>query len=125
VRAHELFVVVACEVGDPARPERFVPAFAQFRCDALGDRIRDRRLVRGALDELDELFFAEACLAEQRRAQSGREVILAQVAAAQRRAGFVDRARQEHQPGKPCTRVARRAPAQADRAHRTDGSRPP
>jgi hypothetical protein len=123
VRAPELLAVVGREIGDPARPELVVPAFAPFRCDARRDGVGDLRLVSSALHELHELRLGEACFAEQRRAQPRREIILAQVTAAQRSAGFVDRARQEHQPGKPCTRVARRAPAQADRAHRTDGSR--
>jgi hypothetical protein len=122
VRAHEMFAFVSRQIADPARPQFFVPAFAPFGCDARRHRVCNLGLVRSALDELDEFSFGEACLAEQRRAQTRREIILAQITAAQRSAGFVDRARQEHEPGKPRARVARRAPAQADWAHRTDGS---
>jgi hypothetical protein len=77
VRAHEVFAVVPREIGDSARPEFVVPAFAPFGCDARRDRVRNLGLIRGALDEFDELFFGEACFAEQRRTQTRREVILA------------------------------------------------
>jgi hypothetical protein len=123
VRAHEPVAVVRREIGDPARLEVVVPALATFGRDSRGDGVRDLRLVRGTLHELHEFGLGESRLVQKRRAQARRHVVLAQVTTAQRRARFVDCPRQEHQPGEPRTRVARRAPAQADRAHRSDSSR--
>jgi hypothetical protein len=121
VQAHEPLAIFRREIGDPAVLEFVVPAFAPFGSDALRDCVRDLRLVGGPLHELEELRFGEACFVEQGRTQTRRDAVIAEVAAAQRRARFVDRARQEHEPGEPRTRVARRPPAQADRAHRLNG----
>jgi hypothetical protein len=123
VRAQELFAHAGHEIGDAPVSELVVPALAAFGHHALRDGVRDFRLIGGALDELDELRFGEAGFFEERRAQAGREVIVAEVAAPQRRPRFVDRARQEHEAREARTRIARRTPAQADRAHRPDGSR--
>jgi hypothetical protein len=117
VEPGERLAIVAREIADAAVLERVVPALAQLRHDTLRDGVRHRALVWRTVDELDELRFRKACFGEQHRAQAGREVILAEVAAAQRRPRFVDRARQEHEPREPGTRIARRPPSQADRAH--------
>jgi hypothetical protein len=123
MQLQEPLAVFRREVGDAALLELVVPAFAPFGSDALRERVRDLRLVHSALDELHELRFGHACFAEQQRAQTRREVVIAEVAAAQCGARFVDRARQEHEARKPRTRIARWPPSQADRAHRFDGSR--
>ncbi len=117
MQSHEPHAVVRREIGDPELPEIIVPAFAPFRCDALRDGVRDFGLVGGPLHQLHELRFGEACFGEQQRAQPRREVVIAEVAATQRGARFVDRARQNHEARQPRTRVAGRSPAQADRAH--------
>jgi hypothetical protein len=117
VQLQEPLALAVREVRDPAASELVVPALAAFRRNALGDGVCDLGFVGGVLHELDELRFSAACLVEQRCTQAGRQVIIAEVAAAQRRTRFVDRARQKHQAGEPCTRIARRPPAQADRAH--------
>jgi hypothetical protein len=123
VQAHEPLALFGGEVGDPAALEPFVPAFAALRGHALRNGNRNIRLVGGTLHEFHELRFGEACFAEQRGAQTRREMVIAEVAAAQRRTRFVDRARQEHEAREPRTRIARRSPAQTDRAHHADGSR--
>ena len=110
------------EVADAQVLERFVPALAPFRGDTFGDGVRDLVLVRGAPDELHELRLRHADLTEQRRAQARRKVILTEVAATHGRARFVDGARQEHEARESRAWIARRSPAQADRAHRLDGS---
>jgi hypothetical protein len=117
MQLHESLAFTGREVGDATASELVVPALAAFRRNALRDGVRDLGLVGGALNELDELRFGAACLGEQRCTQAGRQKIVAEVAAAQRRTRFVDRARQKHQAGEPCTRIARRPPAQADRTH--------
>ena len=123
MKPHETLALVRREIGDPAVFEFIVPALAAIRRNALGDGVRDLGLVGGPLDELHERCFGEAGFVQQRRAQAQREVVVAEVTAAQHRARFVDRTREEHQVGEPCTRIARRAPAQADRAHHLNGRR--
>jgi hypothetical protein len=121
VQAREPFAFRGRKIGNAQVLERIVPVRAPFRRDALGDGVRRRHLVGGAAHDLDELALRQTGFVEQRHAQAG-EVILAQVAAAQQRARFVDRARQEHEAAQPRARIARRSPAQADRAHRNDRS---
>jgi hypothetical protein len=125
VHARELLAFAGCEVADAQALQPLVPTRAPLGCDALRDRARDLVLVVRGAHELEELFGRHADLREQCRAHAGHEVIFAQIAAAQRRARFVDRTRQEHQAGEPRARIARRSPAQADRAHRFDGSGKP
>ena len=123
VQTHETLAIVGREIGDPAVLELVVPAFAAFRRDAHRDGVCDLVLVGGTLDEFDELRFGETGFVEQRRAQARRETVIAKVAATQGRASLVDRARQKHESGEARTRIARRSPAQADRAHLLDGRR--
>lgn len=114
--------VVGLEIGDANVLERVVPAVAALRRHALRHGGRDLVLVGGLPNELHELRRGQPDLAEERRAQTGREVIFAEVAASQRRTRFVDRARQEHETRESRARIARGSPAQADRAHPIDGS---
>jgi hypothetical protein len=123
VQTHEPSTIFRAEINDPAALELFVPAIAARRRDALRNGTCDLVLVGGALHEFHELHFSEACFDEQRRAQARRKVVITEVAAAQRRTRFVDRARQEHEAREPRTRIARRSPSQTDRAHQPDGSR--
>jgi hypothetical protein len=106
------------EIFDAPASERVVPVLAPFRCHALGDGVRNLVLVVAAPHEVHELRFRQPDLIEEQRAQARREVIVAEVAAEQRGACFVDRARQEHEARKPRARIARSSPAQADRPHR-------
>jgi hypothetical protein len=117
VQLHEPFALRGLEVRDAKVLERVVPAVAPFGRHALRDGVRDLVLVAGAPHELDELRLRQPDLGEQRRAQAGCEMIVAQVPAAQRSARLVDRPRQEHEARESRAWIARRAPAQADRAH--------
>jgi hypothetical protein len=117
VEPFESLALIGREIGDTALLEPFVPALARFRRHTLGDGSGDLDLVAGAADQFDELRRGEACLAQQQHAQARRDVVVAEVAAGQRGACLVHRARQEHEAREPGARIARRAPAQADRAH--------
>ena len=99
MQTHEPFPLVRREVGNSAVLERVVPAFAPLRRDAFREDVRHLRLIGGPLHELHELRFRHTGFVQQQRAQAGRELILAEVAAALRGACLVDRARQEHEPG--------------------------
>jgi hypothetical protein len=121
VQVHETFAFRRRKIHDAQNLERFVPARAPFRCDSLGDRIRSRDLVGGAAHDLDELALRQTGFIEQRHAQA-REVEVAEIAAGQHGARFVDRAREEREAAEPRARIAGRAPAQADRAHPNDRS---
>ncbi|HEV2641481.1 MAG TPA: hypothetical protein VGT98_02185 [Candidatus Elarobacter sp.] len=122
VQRREPSAFVGLEIGDADVLERVVPAIAALRRHALRDGVRDLVLVGGLPNELHERRFGQPDLGEQRRAQARREVILAEVAAAQRRTRFVDGARQEHETRESRARIARGSPAQADRAHPIDSS---
>jgi hypothetical protein len=122
VQPREPRALIGYEIRDSQVLERVVPARAPFRRNPLGDGVRDLVLVAGAPNDLHELRLGEPDLAQQRRAQAGREVIFAEVAAAQRRTRFVDGARQKHQARESRAWIARRSAAQADRAHLIDGS---
>jgi len=117
VQPYEPFALGGPKVRDAKVLERVVPALATFGRHALRDGVRDLVLIGGAPHEVDEFRHRQADLGEQRRAQAGCENIVAQVPAAQRGARLVDRPRQEHEAREPRAWIARRAPAQADRAH--------
>jgi hypothetical protein len=118
VQPREPLAIVGGKAFDTKASEGIVPALALFRSHALGDGIRYLDLVVAAPNELDELRLRQTDLVEQQRAQTRRELILAEVATGHRRARLVDRARQEHEAREPRARIARCPPAQADRAHR-------
>lgn|GEM_PF-3617181 len=118
----ERLTVFRREVGDAALLELFVPALAPLRRDERRDGICDLGLIGGVLDELDERRDGESGLVQQRGAQAGCKAVVPKVAAAQRGARFVDRARQKHEAREPRARIAGRSPAQADRAHQLDAS---
>lgn len=122
MHAREPLALLGNEIADAPRFEGVVPLRAPLRCDALGDRARDLVLVVRVTDQLQKFRRRQTDFRKQLTAQARHETILARIAAAQRRARFVDRARQEHQACEPRTRIARRSPAQADRAHVLDGS---